>query len=182
MSAEERLLEAIEEEDEEECLMVETPGWRERQARRLKQRNRPAINRFLGRGRRTNQVVILPRYYGELLTWALHQYLQRQGWKVAATLGYRGPEPVFTDVDTGGKTENLLVDGQLLIEVSVLTSMSRWLQDCSISLDSCSILGRSCVNSDKASLISLWSFSRFNPSRNSIAELSMTLRKLSILC
>ena len=116
MNVEERLLEAIEEEDEDECLVVETPGWRERQARRLKQRNRPALNKFLGRGRRTNQVVILPRYYGELLTWALHQYLQRQGWKVAATLGYRGPEPVFTDVDTGGKTENLLVDGQLLIE------------------------------------------------------------------
>ena len=115
MNAEERLLEAIEEEDDD-CMVVEAPGWRERQQRRLKQKNRASINRFLGRGRRTNQVVILPRYYGELLTWALHQYLQRQGWKVAATLGYRGPEPVFTDVDTGGKTENLLVDGQLLIE------------------------------------------------------------------
>jgi len=115
MSAEERLLEAIEE-DDDDCIVGETPGWRERQQHRFKQKNRAIIDRFLGKGRRTNQVVILPRYYGELLTWALHQYLQRQGWKVAATLGYRGPEPVFTDVDTGAKTENLLVDGQLLIE------------------------------------------------------------------
>jgi len=114
MNAEERLLEAIEEDDD--CEVVEPPGWRERQQRRLKQKNRATINKFLGRGRHTNQVAILPRYYGELLTWALHQYLQRQGWKVAATLGYRGPEPVFTDVDTGGKTENLLVNGQLLVE------------------------------------------------------------------
>ena len=64
MSAEGRLLEAIEEEDDDDCIVVEAPGWRERQQRRLKQKNRASINRFLGRGRRTNQVVILPRYYG----------------------------------------------------------------------------------------------------------------------
>ena len=116
MSAEERLLEAIEEEDEDECLVVETPGWRERQQRRLKQKNRAAINRFLGRGRRTNHVGILPRYYGELLTWALHRYLEREEWKITATLGYRGSEPVFVDVNTGDETENLLMDGQMLIE------------------------------------------------------------------
>jgi len=114
LGAEERLLEAIEEEDEDE--EVETPGWQERQQRRLKQKNRAAVDRFLGRGRRTNQVVILPRYYGELLTWALHRYLEREGWKVAITIGYRGSEPVFTEVDTGGKSENLLMDGQMLVE------------------------------------------------------------------
>jgi len=115
MSAEEQLLEAIEEEDDE-CLVVESPGWREKQRRRLGQKNRAAINRFLGKVKRTNHVVILPRYYGELLTWALHRYLEREGWKITATLGYRGPEPVYVNVDTGGEIQNLLMDGQMLIE------------------------------------------------------------------
>lgn len=110
MGAEERLLEAIEEEEDED-------GTDESPRRRLQQKkNRSAINRFLGRGRRTNHVCILPRYYGELLTWALHQYLEREGWKITATLGYRGPEPVYVNVDTGGGIENLLMGGQMLIE------------------------------------------------------------------
>jgi len=115
MSAEERFLEAIEE-DEEDGEIIGSPAWREKQRRRLGQKNRAAINRFLGKARGTNHVAILPRYYGELLTWALHRYLKREGWKINATLGYRGPEPVYVDVDIGGETENLLMDGQLLIE------------------------------------------------------------------
>jgi len=100
MGAEERLLEAIEEEDEEDEI-DESPDWRERQRKRLQQKNRAAVNRFLGKGQRTNHVCILPRYYGELLTWALHQYLKREGWKITATLGCRGPEPGYVTVDTG---------------------------------------------------------------------------------
>jgi len=115
MSAEEQLLEAIEE-DEEDSEIVGSPAWREKQRRRLGQKNRAAINRFLGKVKRTNHVAILPRYYGGLLTWALHHYLEREGWKISATLGYRGPEPVYVDVDTGGETENLIMDGQILIE------------------------------------------------------------------
>jgi len=111
VSAEERLLEALEEEDEESVI----PGWRERQKQSLERKNRAKIEKFLGNGRRTNVSAILPRYYGELLTWALHQHLEREGWEVAGTLGYRGPEPVFTGVDTGEKTENLLMNGQMLV-------------------------------------------------------------------
>jgi len=111
MSAEERLIEAIAEDDDEDEI-VGSPAWREKQRRRLGQKNRSAINRFLGKSRRTNHVAILPRYYGELLTWALHRYLEREEWKITATLGYRGPEPVFVDVNTGDETENLLMDGQ----------------------------------------------------------------------
>jgi len=70
----------------------------------------------------------------------------------------------------------------MLIEVSVLTSMSRWFQDCSMSLESYSILGISWVNSDRASSMSRCSLSRFRPSRNRMAGLSMILRKLSTLC
>jgi len=115
MSAEERLIEAIAEDDDEDEI-VGSPAWREKQRRRLGQKNRSAINRFLGKSRRTNHVAILPRYYGELLTWALHRYLEREEWKIIATLGYRGPEPVFVNVNTGDETENLLMDGQMLIE------------------------------------------------------------------
>jgi len=112
VSVEERFLEAIDDDDEESLTL----GWRESQRRRLQRKNRAAISRFLGKGRCTNNVAIVPRYYGELLTWALHRYLERGGWKIAAALGYRGPEPVYTDVDTGGKTENLLMNGQMFVE------------------------------------------------------------------
>jgi len=115
MGAEERFLEAIEEEDDEDEI-GESPDWRAEQRRRLQKKNRADIDRFLGKGRRTNNVCILPRYYGELLTWALHRYLERKGWKITAILGYRGPEPVYVNVDTGGEIENLLMAGQVLIE------------------------------------------------------------------
>jgi len=115
MSAEEQLLEAIEE-DEEDSEIVGSPAWREKQRRRLGQKNRATINRFLGNSRHTNHVAILPRHYGELLTWAFHRYLEREGWKINSILGYRGSEPVYVDVNTGGETENLLMDGQVFIE------------------------------------------------------------------
>ena len=59
----------------------------------------------------------MPRYYGELLTWALHRNIEKEEWKVAKTLRYHGPEPVYIDVFTDcDKCENLLMDGQFLIE------------------------------------------------------------------
>jgi cell division protease FtsH len=51
-----------------------------------------------------------------LLTWALHRYLEREGWEIAATLGFRGPEPLYVNVDTGGEIQNLLMAGQTFIE------------------------------------------------------------------
>jgi cell division protease FtsH len=115
MGAEERLLEAIEEEDAEDET-EESPDWREKQRQRLQKKNRSAVNSFLGKGRRTNHACILPRYYGELLTWALHQYLEREGWKITATLGCRGPEPGYVTVDTGDGIENLLMEGQMFVQ------------------------------------------------------------------
>lgn len=115
MGTEERFLEAIEEEDDEDET-AESPEWREKQLRLLQKKNRSAISRFLGKGRRTIHVCILPRYYGELLTWALHRYLQREGWKITATLGCRGPEPGYVNVDTGDGIENLLMEGQMFVQ------------------------------------------------------------------
>jgi len=112
VSVEERFLAALE--DGEELVAA---GWREKQRQRLERKNRPAIDEFLGEGGRSNAVGIVPRYYGGLLTWALHRYLERERWKIATTLGYRGPEPMYIDVTTGaGSCENLLMDGQLLVE------------------------------------------------------------------
>ena len=58
----------------------------------------------------------MPKYYGGLLIWALYQYLQRKDWKIVDILGYREPEPVYAEVNTGSGKLNLLVDGQMLIE------------------------------------------------------------------
>lgn len=114
MSVEERFLEAL---DNEEGEVPADLSWRQRQRQEFRHKSRETVDQFLGRGRRTNVAGILPSYYGELLTWALHRYLEREGWKIVSTLGYRGPEPVYMDVSTDcGSGENLLMNGQLLIE------------------------------------------------------------------
>ena len=111
-------MEAVTEEEDNEELEVTAPY--ERFARRhesLQQKNRGAIENFLGKGSRANAVVILPRYYGELLAWALQRHIEKEGWKVIRTLGYHGREPIYIDVSTDcDKCENLLKDGQLLLE------------------------------------------------------------------
>ncbi len=123
MSAEERLAdvvieaeaEAEEEDDEEE--MPSYLAWRRHQRRRARRKNREIMDEFLGESRRAQAVGIMPRYYAELATWALHRYLERQNWSVATTLGHGAPEPIYIDVSTGcDRRENLLVCGQMLIE------------------------------------------------------------------
>lgn len=83
---------------------------------RQQRRNKTAIERFLGKGRRVRSAGVLPGYYNELLAWALHRYIADEGWAAEKTLGYAAAEPKFTDVHTDyNKAENLLVDGQLLV-------------------------------------------------------------------
>jgi cell division protease FtsH len=80
-------------------------------------RNNTIISNFLGEGERENAVVIAPRYYNELLTWALHRYLEAEGWKVIHVLGYRYSEPVYADVNTDyDQYENLPIEACLLVE------------------------------------------------------------------
>ena len=84
---------------------------------KLASRNKTTLGLFLGKGRRVHEVGIVPRYYGELNTWALRRYMEREGWQVVQTLGYQLAEPVHIDVDTGcGRRENLLMNGQMLVE------------------------------------------------------------------
>lgn len=114
---EERLLNAlaVEEAEGEVPIVVGEPLTRRHE--RLQHRNRATIDNFLGKGNRANAIAILPRYYGELLTWALQRYIEKKQWIVVRTLNYQAPEPVYIDVSTDyDKRENLLINGQLLIE------------------------------------------------------------------
>jgi len=120
LSAEEELLDSIDEEEEEEDEELEIPGMYGRLIRRherLQHKNEAAIDGFLGKGNRANAAFIMPRYYGGLLVWALQRHIEKEEWKVIRTLGYHGRKPIYIDVSTDcNKTENLLMDGQLLIE------------------------------------------------------------------
>jgi len=104
-------LEAITEEGE----TLPPPSWREKRRERQRRKKQEVIEEFLGKGVRGNLSGMLPRYYGGLLTWALHQYLERDGWEIAGTLGYHGPEPIFAEVNDGNKASDLLMDGQMLL-------------------------------------------------------------------
>ena len=116
MSAQERLLDAIDDEDDDEYVSSYS-SWRQKEREKIRRKNQTIIDRFLGKGRRASDVVIKPSYYGELLIWALDRYIKRDDWKVADTLGYRDPEPFHVEVHTDyDKHENLIVRGQLLVE------------------------------------------------------------------
>ncbi len=129
MSVEERFLEAVEEIEDVEIGPVDPY---ERRHQWLQRKNKSIIDRFLGRGKRVYEVAIVPRYYGELLAWALKRYLEKEGWKVTRILGYHAREPVYIDVNTDYKEqENMLRDGQLLVqrgEVRLIVSVDINLQ------------------------------------------------------
>jgi cell division protease FtsH len=115
MSAEDKILDAFDEEDDEEISSYS--GWRRKQREKVRRKNQATIDGFLGTDGRTNAVGIVPTYYAELLIWALDRHIKREGWKVTDALGYRDPEPFYVDVSTDYDTrQNLLMRGQLLIE------------------------------------------------------------------
>jgi cell division protease FtsH len=116
MSVEERLLETVDDEEMEECAPSYL-AWRRQQRERMRRKNEATINGFLGKGGRTSAVGLMPSYYADLLAWALQRHLDREGWKIVDSLGYRSPEPFYADVGTDyDKKETLLVNGQLLVE------------------------------------------------------------------
>lgn len=82
----------------------------------LENENEPSLDNYFGRERRESQVGILPWYYGELLAWALHRYIEENGWDVEQVQAYHGRKPLFSDVSTDiDKKESLLRDGQMLV-------------------------------------------------------------------
>ncbi|HSW58637.1 MAG TPA: ATP-binding protein [Dehalococcoidales bacterium] len=114
MEIEEHFMEALDEIEVEETAGASRS---ERSHQRYGAKNKFSTDRFLGQGKRVSNVGIVPRYYGELLTWALQRYLEKEGWQVVQVLGYHGHEPVYIDVNTDVEQyENLLRDGQMLVE------------------------------------------------------------------
>jgi len=114
MDGEERLNEIREQEAEEGIAEMNAEM---HHARKPGSHNRSALDGFVGRGQRVHESGIVPRYYGELLTWALKRFMEREGWQTARVLGYHSKEPVFIDVNIDvDKRENLLMDGQILIQ------------------------------------------------------------------
>lgn len=82
------------------------------QRERQTKKNKAAIDRFIGKGKRCYESGIVPSYYGELLAWALQRHIEREGWEVVQILGYHSPEPVYADVNTDyDRRENLLMNG-----------------------------------------------------------------------
>jgi cell division protease FtsH len=100
MNPEDHVLETIDDEDGEDDISLPS-GWHANQQKKRQMKNQPAIDQFLGKGTRTFSTGILPKYYGGLLIWALNQYLKRKDWKIVNILGYREPEPVYAEVNTG---------------------------------------------------------------------------------
>ncbi len=81
------------------------------------QKRRAAIGRFLDKEETVTVSVIEPRYYGELLAWAVQRHIEAEGWKILKAIGYQYPEPVYIDVNTGsGECQNVLRDGTLFVE------------------------------------------------------------------
>jgi cell division protease FtsH len=81
------------------------------------QKRRAAIGRFIDEKETETVSVIEPRYYGELLAWALQRHIDVEEWKVLKAIGYQYPEPFYIDVNTGsGECQNVLRDGTLFVE------------------------------------------------------------------
>ncbi len=117
MSVEEKFLGAVYDEDDDDEGEGSYLIWRRKQREKMRRKNEATIGGFLGKSPKTTAVGIMPSYYGALLSWAVRRHIERDGWKVVDTLGYRDPEPFYIDVSTDyDKHENLLMRGQLLVE------------------------------------------------------------------
>jgi len=107
--------EIIEDEDEE----PETKLMRGLESGRYQhtRRRNAVVSRFLGNKELADATVIEPRYYGELLAWALHRHIEMDGWRIIKTVGYQAPRPIYIDVDTGSdERQNVLRDGTMFVE------------------------------------------------------------------
>ena len=114
MAHDEELEDAMEEDVEEVDPDDEMhPFYNPYQARK---RNLDTIRAFLGSGKQTQIPIVLPRYYGDLLAWALQRYIERDGWKVVKAIGTYGLTPSYTNVSTScDEYENVLSRGSLLL-------------------------------------------------------------------
>lgn len=106
-----------EETDEDDDVVIFYDPSRDRKKReKIQHDNQKQVNSLFENEQLEYINAITPSYYGELLTWALSKYLERNKWSTIKTLGYKDLQPIYTDVDNGKETVNLLSNGYLLIE------------------------------------------------------------------
>jgi len=80
------------------------------------ERHTDTAAKFLGQGKKADTPLTAPRYYADLLAWALKRYIKTEGWKVTNVLGHRRSTPRYRDAETDyDKHENILFDGLLLL-------------------------------------------------------------------
>jgi cell division protease FtsH len=83
---------------------------------KMQKRNKSLIGDFLGKGQCHTQATIFPFYYAGLFAWALQRHIEREGWEVSGTLGYRENEPAFSEIKTSlTQNEKLITNGQLFL-------------------------------------------------------------------
>ena len=84
---------------------------------RSRKRNSDTIREFLGKGEQVHSPIVKPRYYCDLLAWALQHHIESQGWKIIKTLGYYGAIPRYMDVNHDyNEYKNALCFGSLLLQ------------------------------------------------------------------
>lgn len=86
-------------------------------SKRIHKKNLETIRTFLGGARQQQVSVIRPRYYSDLLAWALKHYMEAENWKIIKAMGHDEEAPTYATVNIDyGKKENLITRSYLLLE------------------------------------------------------------------
>ena len=78
-----------------------------------------SIEAFLGAKEMVKDAMVQPRYYGELMAWALCHYIEGEAWKVVGTTGFYRAEPIYMNVNTDiDKSQKIIMNGCLFLDRS----------------------------------------------------------------
>ena len=88
-----------------------------RRSRHIRKKNLETICTFLGKDRQEQVSIIHPRFYSDLLDWAVKHHIKNENWKIVRVLGRDAEVPEYTKVNTDyDKHENALSIGYMLLE------------------------------------------------------------------
>jgi cell division protease FtsH len=78
---------------------------------------RQSVSAFLGDGPTIDMPLSIPRYYGDLMAWALDRQRRAGSWEVAHISGRSSAKATYVDVSVApGKDEQLFYDGVMLLQ------------------------------------------------------------------
>ena len=84
----------------------------------MEKRAKGIVDGFLDDDNRAQEAIVFPRYYGELLAWAVDSVLKLKGAEIKRVIGYFSTEPIYTEVNTDyTEKQNILADGRILAEI-----------------------------------------------------------------